>query len=46
MCLWQVVGQFDEGDLLALEFIELLKITEWIEFYARSAMCPEPLAGI
>jgi len=46
MCLWQVVGQFDDGDLLEVHFAEIIILTEWIEFYAQCAQCPEPLGGI
>lgn len=47
MCTWRVLGSFDaEGDLLEIQFTELVMLPFWIEYYAEFADCPEPLAGI
>ena len=34
------------GDLSEIHFVELVTLPFWIEFYAESVCCPEPLAGL
>jgi hypothetical protein len=46
MCTWQIIGNFDEDSLIALDFAEVICLTCWTEYYAEFADCPEPLAGI
>ena len=44
--LWRIAGEFDEGELISLEFAEVIYLTDWIEYYAEFAEMQEPLAGI
>lgn len=46
MSLWQVTSNFDEGDLVSIEFMQVICLTCWIEYYAPYAEMPDILAGI
>ena len=44
--IWRVAGSFDEGQLVSVDFCEVLSLSCWIEQAAEDVRMPDVLAGI